>query len=71
VHGGSCRLGKRPVEVLDFAVLSTGLAAWWSFLALLGEEVDMVELRLVAAEAVVVVVDIAAVVVDIVVELLL
>jgi hypothetical protein len=52
-------------------VLSTGLAAWWSFLALLGEEVDMVELRLVAAEAVVVVVDIAAVVVDIVVELLL
>jgi hypothetical protein len=47
---------------------------WWSSLALLGEEVDMVELGLVAAEAVVivvVVVDIAAAVVDIVGELLL
>jgi hypothetical protein len=47
---------------------------WWSSLALLGEEVDMVELGLVAAEAVVVVVvvvDITAAVVDIVGELLL
>jgi hypothetical protein len=69
-------LGKRPVEVLDFVVLSIGLATWWSSLALLGEEVDMVEFGLVSAEAVVVVVvvvvvDIAAMVVDIVVELLL
>jgi hypothetical protein len=46
---------------------------WWSSLVLLSEEVDMVELGLVAAEAVVVVVvvDIAAAVVDIVGELLL
>jgi hypothetical protein len=45
---------------------------WWSSPVLLGEEVDMVEFGLVAAEAVViVVVDIAAAVVDIVEELLL
>jgi hypothetical protein len=43
---------------------------WWSSLVLLGEEVDMVELGLVVAEAVVVV-DIAAAVVDVVGELLL